>query len=493
MVSGIYKITNNLNNHFYIGQSINISKRWKEHKRSFLYGKTHSTVLQKAFIKYGIENFKFEVLEECPVENLDDREVFYIATLKPKYNMNFGGSGNAGHVVAEETREILRRKGREQWDSYDTERKNQIIKNQLKGPKVGSHRSEETKKLLSEKTRDYFRRNNGMSQEQKEKISESLKGKKRPNLKKYKPVVGTSITGTKFYFTSIKYAALVMDINYSEICHCLRGNRKQAGGITWEYCSQETIHLWSRGELITPRSAARPVNQDEDIVHAIAKNRSYGVYDKGLITLARRSNTIKTIACEPVYSNDIFTVQLGCDRRIDHRLDLSKDRGTIIGYYCLVELTNGGIQFAVKSVKDIEKHRDNFSKSYKKEDSDNVWNKNFDAMALKTCAIQALKLCPISIEALEAVRREELGDRKEPEIKAQKIFTPEETAEDAEFTIQEEPKQEPKKPGKKIKTEVTAETPVEQSVENGGMSQEELDLVDQAFDNSFNGNEESPY
>lgn len=223
---------------------------------------------------------------------------------------------------------------------------------------------------------------------------------------------------------------------------------------------------------------------------------------KGLIALARRSNTIKTIACEPVYSNDIFTVQLGCDRRIDHRLDLSKDRGVIIGYYCLVELTNGGIQFAVKSVKDIEKHRNEFSKAYDPEDKNNVWNKNFDAMALKTCAIQALKLCPISIEALEAVRREELEDRKEPETKTTKVFTPEENVEDAEFTVQEEAKPEPKKPGRKPKQEEPKEevkqeeTPAEETPVNGGMSDEELKAVEQAFDQQqmdFNGSEVSPY
>lgn len=221
---------------------------------------------------------------------------------------------------------------------------------------------------------------------------------------------------------------------------------------------------------------------------------------KGLITLARRSNTIKTIACEPVYSNDIFTVQLGCDRKIDHRLDLSRDRGTVIGYYCLVELTNGGIQFAVKSVKDIEKHRNEFSKAYDPTDKNNVWNKNFDAMALKTCAIQALKLCPISIEALEAVRREELEDRKEPETKTSKVFTPDENIEDAEFTVQEEPKEDVKKPGRKpkvIQEEPKAApmaTPNTENVpENGGMTQDELDLVDQAFEQDFNGSEESPY
>lgn len=138
---------------------------------------------------------------------------------------------------------------------------------------------------------------------------------------------------------------------------------------------------------------------------------------KGLIALARRSKTIKTIAAEPVYENDHFEVQLGCGRKLSHTMDLMKERGKIIGYYCLVELENEGIQFAVMSKKDVQRHRDQFSKGYKEEDKENNWNKNFDAMALKTCVIKALKLCPISVEALEAVRKEEISEVAPEELR----------------------------------------------------------------------------
>ena len=131
---------------------------------------------------------------------------------------------------------------------------------------------------------------------------------------------------------------------------------------------------------------------------------------KGLIALARRSNTIKTIAAEPIHENDIFEVQLGMGRTLSHKIDIMKERGAIIGYYCLVELCNGGSQFKVMSKKDVEHHRDKFSKAYDAKDNNNIWNKNFDAMALKTVVIQALKLCPISIEAMDAVLKEERDD-----------------------------------------------------------------------------------
>jgi recombination protein RecT len=128
---------------------------------------------------------------------------------------------------------------------------------------------------------------------------------------------------------------------------------------------------------------------------------------KGLIVLARRSNTIKTISCEVVYEHDIFEVELGMGRKLTLKINIREERGDPIAFYCLVELDNGGVQFGVMSKKDIEKHRNTFSKGYDASDKDNIWVKNFDAMALKTVAIRTLKLCPISVEALEAVSREE--------------------------------------------------------------------------------------
>lgn len=136
---------------------------------------------------------------------------------------------------------------------------------------------------------------------------------------------------------------------------------------------------------------------------------------KGLIMLARRSQTIKTISAEIVYDNDDFLVEMGMNRNLTHKLDIRKPRGEPIGYYCLVELMNGGTQFGVISKQDAEAHRDKYSKAHskKKENEDSVWDTNFDEMALKTIVIKTLKLCPISVEALEAVARAEREDLKD--------------------------------------------------------------------------------
>lgn len=162
---------------------------------------------------------------------------------------------------------------------------------------------------------------------------------------------------------------------------------------------------------------------------------------KGLIELARRSKTIKTIAAEPVYENDNFECELASGRSIHHKINIFKDRGDVVAYYCLVELTNGGEQFAIITKSDAEKFRDKYSKSYAMAKSngkgleENNWVKNFDAMALKTCVIKALKLCPISIETLRAVQTEEIDDYN--------VSTGEATRETESITysVYDEPKQ----------------------------------------------------
>ena len=68
---GIYCIENKVNHMKYIGQSINIHKRWQEHKRELNKGTHHNDHLQNAWTLYGSKNFLFTVLELCDKESLD--------------------------------------------------------------------------------------------------------------------------------------------------------------------------------------------------------------------------------------------------------------------------------------------------------------------------------------------------------------------------------------------------------------------------------------
>jgi group I intron endonuclease len=94
--SGIYRVTNILNEDCYVGSSSNIPKRWKEHLyHSKRIGSKSRYRLHYAIAKYGEENFLFEVIEEvAPVkELLIKREQNYIDLLRPEYNIApFAGS-----------------------------------------------------------------------------------------------------------------------------------------------------------------------------------------------------------------------------------------------------------------------------------------------------------------------------------------------------------------------------------------------------------------
>ena len=200
---------------------------------------------------------------------------------------------------------------------------------------------------------------------------------------------------------------------------------------------------------------------------------------KGLIALARRSNTIKTIAAEAIHENDIFDCELASGRSIHHKIDIFKERGEVVAYYCLVELSNGGEQFKVLSKKEVEKHRDKFSKAYNPKDPNNIWNKNFDAMALKTCVIQALKLCPISIEAMDAVVREEKEDIKEFDNVEYTVSDVSDTEVTNTAPAIENKTEEPKAKAKK------EEKPVQPSFdEMNGLTDEEMAQADAAFEST---------
>lgn len=94
---GIYKITNLVNNKVYIGQSINIEKRIKEHfwKATCEKDISFNSILHQAIRKYGKENFIWEILEECSVEDIDRLEQEYIKQyncISPNgYNILVGG------------------------------------------------------------------------------------------------------------------------------------------------------------------------------------------------------------------------------------------------------------------------------------------------------------------------------------------------------------------------------------------------------------------
>ena len=87
----VYKITNTITQDEYIGKSKEIKRRWNRHKQ--LARTDGQTYLYRAMRKYGINNFKLSIIEECSPDILNEREMYWIKERQPLYNMTEGGDG----------------------------------------------------------------------------------------------------------------------------------------------------------------------------------------------------------------------------------------------------------------------------------------------------------------------------------------------------------------------------------------------------------------
>ena len=76
--TGIYKITNITNNMCYVGQAANIAERWRQHIKRGIGAETPTrNKLYPAMASFGVENFTFEIIEECDRELLNDKEDYW--------------------------------------------------------------------------------------------------------------------------------------------------------------------------------------------------------------------------------------------------------------------------------------------------------------------------------------------------------------------------------------------------------------------------------
>ncbi len=85
--SGIYMLTNKLTNDIYIGQSVDISKRFRNYFNLSYIKSKGSFIISRALIKYGYYNFSVTILEYCDKYDLIIREQYYFNKLNPQYNI----------------------------------------------------------------------------------------------------------------------------------------------------------------------------------------------------------------------------------------------------------------------------------------------------------------------------------------------------------------------------------------------------------------------
>ena len=109
-MTGVYQIKNVVNNKIYIGSSNNLMRRIQGHKCILRKNKHHNCYLQRAWNKYGENNFKFEIVECCELEKITEREQYWIDFYKSyKRNIGYNIDENVEHVfLSEEVKEKMK-------------------------------------------------------------------------------------------------------------------------------------------------------------------------------------------------------------------------------------------------------------------------------------------------------------------------------------------------------------------------------------------------
>jgi group I intron endonuclease len=214
---GIYKIINPKGK-IYIGQSIDVDIRWKY--SYFNLNCSQQPKLYNSLKKYGVNNHKFEVIEECNLDELNDKEVYWKKYyLKEKRN---------------NLNEVLFLKIYDAGGGPLLQPHKDKIGMSLRGKK----HSEETKKKMSEKAKG-----RKYSEESKKKMSEVKKGKtftkeQKKNFKgkKCRPILQYDLEGNFIKewvnFKSIKDKH---GFHNSGLCYCCQGVQKTAYGFIWRY------------------------------------------------------------------------------------------------------------------------------------------------------------------------------------------------------------------------------------------------------------------
>lgn len=222
---GIYKITSPLG-YVYIGQSIDIDSRFYVYKKMKCKSQLR---IYNSFVKYGVDNHVFEVIEECSFDLLNERERywqdFYNVLSKNGLNCNLVSTNSCKKVLSKETKLKIS-------NSLTGLRHTEESKSKISKALTGRVVSEKTRDKISESNR-----NKKFSLERRQRISDALKGRKIPkevidkrnkklsagNHYKAKIIINTQ---NGIFYDCIGDAAKEYNINRSTLNNFLTGFRK---------------------------------------------------------------------------------------------------------------------------------------------------------------------------------------------------------------------------------------------------------------------------
>jgi group I intron endonuclease len=137
MASGIYKIVNASNGKYYIGSTVNLKRREKEHFQNLRNGCHINVILQRAFNKYSESSFTFVVLEECDADDLMTAEQrfldehYHTGVLYNVSRFAHGGDNTSYHPNNEEIRQKISIAAKAMWSRRSEQEKQAWIERRM--------------------------------------------------------------------------------------------------------------------------------------------------------------------------------------------------------------------------------------------------------------------------------------------------------------------------------------------------------------------------
>jgi group I intron endonuclease len=259
--SGIYRLTNLINNKSYIGSSINLSRRLSDYFSIDRFRKIRTkgrSLIGNAIIKHGISNFNLDILEYSESDIIIKREQYYLDLLRPKYNILKVASSTLGRKLSEEIKinMSIRNKGNKNpmYGKHHTDETkfNMSINNRgFNNPMYGKTHTEKTKLRIkmsvikTMKSKDFIKSpilNRHHSEETRRKISESNKLYKKYNKMSLETRLKLSLRSKgliiKVYdnsnnlqkkFSSLKETAKYFNLTVYSIRKCINNNINYRG------------------------------------------------------------------------------------------------------------------------------------------------------------------------------------------------------------------------------------------------------------------------